>query len=107
MSERAGVLRALLLWLVIGVAGLVGSISAAAPKDAGGVAAISSMVVGVTRFRGRREPGDVLDGGAYGSVLIVRSRRPGLGARLPPRAHSSQSACSRRFRRAVTRPQNA
>jgi len=85
MSERAGVLRAfsLLLWLIIGVAGLAGSISAAAPNDAGGIAAVFPPWWSASRaFAAAASAGDVLNGGAYGFVLIVQSRRPGLGARL-------------------------
>lgn len=85
MSEPAGVIRAfsLLLWLVIGVAGLAGSISAAAPRDAGIIAAVFPPWWSASRALAAADGvGDVLNGGTYRFVLIVQSRGPGLGARL-------------------------
>lgn len=74
---------AIILCLVICVAGVAVSISAGAPNDDSAVVAIFPPWWPASRaFAAASDVGAIVDGGAFPFVLVVQSQRPGLGDRL-------------------------
>lgn len=73
----------ILMCLTIGMLGLGGSLSAAAPSDESAVAAVFPPWWTASRsLSAASQAGAVLDAGVLPFVLIVRSPHPGLSARL-------------------------
>lgn len=73
----------LIICLIIGVVGLAGSISAAAPNDEDTVAAVFPPWWSASHaFTAASGTGAIVNGGTFPFVVIVQSKDPGLAARL-------------------------
>jgi len=68
---------------VIAIVGLAGNLIASAPADDGAAVAVFPPWWSAARaFAAAGGTAEILDGGAFPFVLIVKSQRPGLHARL-------------------------